>query len=287
MNPEKKELPKPKEYEGMSQYRPPLNYELVGKSFELVMDTGYVYALTFLDRVTLSYGQKGETPAIYSYDCLKADEDTYFINFSISKKAPVSALAIILDMEQSLVTTGFASVDVNPRYPTMPKTEINFGAVRREDGTIPTIRHGYTADMVGRAIAWNYGTSEVVHIYSSERYYRLAVTPEETARRKAADPEAYARREANNARRLYEEPADYIKIKDGMYIFNANEVMKCREVGFGSNLLFLMDLNRLHDVGRSFGYKANGETENYTFGAFGRYYDCSELIARPSTEFIR
>ena len=50
MRQEYKELPKPKTYEGMSQYRPPLCYELVGKRFELVMDDGYEYKLDFADR---------------------------------------------------------------------------------------------------------------------------------------------------------------------------------------------------------------------------------------------
>ena len=32
----------PGKFEGMSQYRPPLNFELVGRSFELIMDDGYL-----------------------------------------------------------------------------------------------------------------------------------------------------------------------------------------------------------------------------------------------------
>ena len=54
MDSTRKELPKAKQYEGMSQYRPPLNFELVGKSFELVMDDGYDYVLKFLSREKLS-----------------------------------------------------------------------------------------------------------------------------------------------------------------------------------------------------------------------------------------
>ena len=86
---------------------------------------------------------------------------------------------------------------------------------------------------------------------------------------------------------LYEEPADYIKIKEGIYVFNANEEMACRSRGQGNNLFFLMNLNRMHDVGRSFGHNGDGGPENYTYGAFGEYYDTSELHARKSTEYIR
>ena len=42
-----------KTLEGMSQYRPPLCFELTGKTFELVMDTGYDYELTFINRKSL------------------------------------------------------------------------------------------------------------------------------------------------------------------------------------------------------------------------------------------
>ena len=56
----KGEIPKPYQYEGMSQYRPPLCFELVGKTFELVMDSGFDYELTFTDRRKLSYGELGK-----------------------------------------------------------------------------------------------------------------------------------------------------------------------------------------------------------------------------------
>ena len=63
--------------------------------------------------------------------------------------------------------------------------------------------------------------------------------------------------------------------------------MACRERGHGNNLFFLMNLNRMHDVGRSFGHNGEGKPENYTYGAFGEYYDASDLLARKTTEYIR
>ena len=283
----KKELPKAKQYEGMSQYRPPLCFELVGMSFELVMDNGYDYEVSFIDRNQLSYGLLDGEKRNYEYDCLKAEDDTYFVNFEMVGEVPRTGLSIILDLEQSLVTSEYITIGVNPKYPKQPEPKIIFGAIRREDGSIPTIRHGYTTDMIGKAICWNYGTLEVVHVYSSERYYRLTTTKWEAERRRAANPEAFSNREAFNTNRLYEEPADYIKIKDGIYVFNMTETMMNRERGQGNNLLFLMNLNRMYDVGRSFGYNGEGEPENYTYGAYGMYYDASDLLARESTEFIR
>ena len=282
-----KELPKPKTYEGMSQYRPPLCFELTGRRLTLVMDNGYDYTLYFADRKSLQFGIAGEPLKSFAYDCLKADDDTYFVNFEMTGASPRTGITFVLDMEQSLVTENRCIIGQNPRYPKMPKPEIIFGAIRREDGSVPAKRHGYTDDLVGRAILWHYGTLTIVHVYSSEHYYRLSVSREVLERLKSENPERYEEMRSMNADRLYEEPGGYIKVKEGMYIFNANEEMACRKNGQGNNLFFLMNLNRMHDVGRSFGHNGDGEPENYTYGAFGEYYDMSELLARESTEYIR
>ena len=51
-------------------------------------------------------------------------------------------------------------------------------------------------------------------------------------------------------------------------------------------MLFVINLDRMHDVGRSFGYNADGERENYTFGAFGEPVE-HELVDKPSIYWIR
>ncbi|MBP0986110.1 MAG: MoaF N-terminal domain-containing protein [Oscillospiraceae bacterium] len=281
------EQPAPRSYEGMSQYRPPLCFELVGKTFELVMDTGYDYELTFRDRKILSYGEKGKETREYEYDCLKADDDTYFVNFELTGSIPRAGQSFVLDMEQYLVTANYCTVGQNPRWPKMCKPEITFGAIRKEDGSLNAIRHGFTDEMVGSAIHWQYGNLEVVHVYASERYYRLTQTKEGMEKLRTEKPDVYERLSKRNVETIYEEPCNMIKVKDGIYIFECNEEMANRERGSGNDLFFLMNLNRMHDVGRSFGYNGEGIPENYTYGAFGEYYDASELLARESTEFIK
>jgi len=282
-----KVLPRNIKFEGMSQYRPPLNFELVGKQFELAMDTGCDYVLDFLDRKTLIYGPKDGKMNSYTYDCLKGDDDTYFVNFEVVGASPRAGLTFVIDMEQYLVTACYCTVGQNPRYPKMPKTTITFGAIKRPDGTLNPVRHGYTSDFAGNSIAWNYGPFTVVHIYSSERYYRLDFSDEDNARRAAEgvqiDPEEQKRREEH----LYEEPTDCIKIKDGIYVFSMTEEMGNRTRGQGNNLFFLMNLDRMYDVGRSFGHNGDGEPENYTYGAYGKYADRTEIQMKPSTEYIR
>ena len=130
----KKELPKAKQYEGMSQYRPPLCFELVGMSFELVMDNGYDYEVSFINRNQLSYGLLDGEKKNYEYDCLKAEDDTYFVNFEMVGEVPRTGLSIILDLEQSLVTSEYITIGVNPKYPKQPEPKIIFGAIRRRTG---------------------------------------------------------------------------------------------------------------------------------------------------------
>ena len=284
----RRKLPEPPVFEGMSQYRPPLCFELVGKQFVLVMDDGYEYELNFISRCVLTYGRSDENKKEYAYDCLKADDDTFFVNFEKTGAVPRTGVTFVLDMEQSLVTSNIVTIGVNPKWPKMPVSSIVFGAIRREDGSVPSIRHGYTADLVGKAIHWRYGRMGVVHVYSSEHYYRLTIAKEDFIGREPINTEAFRERQKLDEIRLYEEPGDYIKVKEGIYIFNANEELACRERGQGNNLFFLMNLNRMHDVGRSFGHSGDtGNPENYTYGAFGEYYDAYDLLARASTEYIR
>ena len=282
-----KELKSPGTFEGMSQYRPPLCFELTGTTLELVMDTGYDYDLTFADRKTLRFGEKDGPSGEYGYECLKVDDDTYFVNFELTGTELRTCMTFVLDMEQSLVTACRCTLGQNPRYPKMPKPYISFGAIRKEDGTVPQKRHGYTSDTVGKSIHWNYGNLEVVHVYYSERYYRLTQTREGMERLKVEKPDVYEMLSKRNIDTILEDPCSWIKIKDGIYVFVVNEETMNRQRGSGNNLIFLMNLNRMHDVGRSFGHNWEGLPENYTYGAFGEYYDADWLLARESTEFIK
>lgn len=289
MDLEKKKLPKPKEYEGLSQFRPPLCFELIGKTFELVMNSGHSYALKFIDRQKLSYGALNGESKEYNYDCLKAEDDTYFINLGMMSDTNRTVYTFILDLEQSLVTSVTARMFINPKIPRLPHTDIVFGAIRREDGSIPEIRHGYTDEMKGKAVHWNYGTFGIVHVYSSERYYRVAFAPGAIERMRSENPgQAERMRDPNPVRRVYEDHIDCIKIKEGIYVLSMIEYqLYFSPRNKGNNLLFLMNFNRMYDVGRSYGHNGEGVPENYTFGAYGEYFDASETIAQESTAYIR
>ena len=274
----------PKKYEGLSQYRPPLCFELTGRSFTLVMDSGYDYVMTFKNDDELTFGKAEEEPKAYAYNCLKADDRIYFVNFEMTGSSPRTGLSAVLDLEQDLVTFVFAYEGLNPKMPRLPSLEYVFGAILKEDGTLAERRHGFTADMVGMCVHWYYATLEVIHIYSSERYYRIAIPQSflDKMEAKGTPMEGGGPDTVN----FFEEPASYIKIKDGIYLFAFVEELMARKRGSGNSMLFVINLDRMHDVGRSFGYNADGERENYTFGAFGEPVE-HELVDKPSIYWIR
>lgn len=278
----------PDKHEGMSIFRPPLCHELCGKDFILSMDDGYDRKVVFSDQDFLLFSRVSDSPSRYAYQCLKADETTYFVNFEVPDACPRTGITLILDLERSLVTMVTAHLGQDPSFPRMPEANFTFGGIVKEDGTVPEIRHGYTTDLVGKAINWNYGHFDVVHVYSSERYYRVAFSPERIRRmRERMIAEGQPVPEAGALRQVYEDFASYVKVKDGLYIVSLLETILCRKRGHGNSLLFVMNLKDMHDVGRSFGTNDAGEDENYVFGAFGEYFDAHDTLAKKSTYHIR
>ncbi len=281
----------PDKYEGLSIFRPPLSLELVGKKFELVMDDGYDKKLVFLDEKKLLYGDPGEEKE-YEYDCLKMDDRCYFVNFEARPFThPRLGITLILDTREYLVTGAFATLGLDPKFPKMPHVDIKFGAMVRPDGTVPHLRHGYTEDMAGTSIDWNYGSFNIAHVYQSERYYRVAFTPRAIERSirnnpQMMNPGGEKREERPRPTAAYEDYMDAVKIRDGLYAVSLVETNLCRRNGHGNSLFFLMNLKEMHDVGRSFGTNGDNEDENYTFGAFGAWYDAKTVKEMPSMYYI-
>lgn len=285
---EKKEAPQTQEteyfdgingqpsFEGLSQYCPPHCFELDGRALHLVMDSGYEYDLVFA-RETVRWGKTGEEPRSDEYVCLKAEDRTFFINAEITGVVPRLGLSLILDDENALVTVLEARQGWNPKYPYLVSLKAHFGAVAIEGQPLNPRRHGYTADLVGKAAEWTYSPDfKITHVYRSERYYNIV----------APSPEVLSQKNLEDIRMAHEviwkgyddptEPALYIKIKEGIYVFSFVEEHMEKLTGplvRGNSLAFLMNLKRMTDVGRSFGINGKQEPENYCFGAYGRFVD--------------
>jgi putative NADH-flavin reductase len=263
-----KEKPK---FEGLSRYRQPYNYELAGRKFRLVMDRNEDYFVSFLTGHTLEWSQFDQPPKKYYYECNKADETTYFVNWEVVGAQPRAGFTLIVDMEQRLVTLCKTYTRFSTKYPPLVESEFDFGAIEIDGFPLPKIRHGYTSDLVGKRILWNYSPEFVIiHVYYSTHYIRATFPPD---RMPFTTPEAAAEWEANP----YDEKAVYIKIKRNVYLVSAIEQNMSKRGLPGNSLLFLMDLERVHDVGRSFGHTGNTQAgdgispENYMFAAYGEF----------------
>ncbi len=259
-------------FEGLSQYCPPKSYELDGRTLLLCMDSGYDYTVEF-SRETVTWGKVGEETRTDSYVCLKGEEQTYFINAEITGVTPRLGLTLILDDENALVTVIEGRQGMNPKHPYLVEIHAHFGAVQLEGKPLNSKRHGYTTDLIGRAVQWTYSPDfSIVHAYTSERYYNVTV-PENDHPTEVDLESAKALMESFKGYGDPTEPALYIRIKEGIYVFafaEQNLELRTGPKTRGNSLAFLMNFKRLTDVGRSFGTNGQQQPENYCFGAYGK-----------------
>jgi hypothetical protein len=260
-------------FEGFSQYRAPLCLELGGKKLCLVMDNGKQYDIRFQDGHTVCWsGADGEH--IDHYDCLKADDQVYFINLEVHDAQPRTGLSLVLDFEDMLVTCVVARQNESGATAYFTKTEIMFGALRKEDGTVEAKRHGYTTDLAGKAIRWTYGPDfSIIHAYLTERLCGPILVNHEDFLNKPVldainDPDKRIPWPTGRA-----DNTDWIKIKDGVYLLNFCEECYPEILNYPRTncLTFVFDLKRMHNFGRYFGYNENHRRENYVFSAYGKY----------------
>ncbi len=279
---------KPNQFTGMlSVFRPPLVYELTGRRLTLMFDDGYDRILTFRDRRTLVFGAEGEEKE-YAYECLKIADRCYFVNFEDPALRPRLGISLVLDLVQDLVTMALAHMYTNPKIPGMPSMDYVFGAILREDGTVSNLRHGYTTDLVATSVSWNYGYFDIAHVYATEHYYRVSFSARGLARAYRGRPELRTPSERKpTPQDVYEDYFTPIRIRDRIYLVGLLETVKARRTGHGNSILVLMDLDEMHDVGRSFGSNSEGGNGNNTLGAFGVFHDARDVLAKPSTLYVR
>lgn len=264
-----------RKFPGLSQYRGPLCYELAGKTFRLVMDSGKVYSLRFLDEKSLQWSEEAGPARVDAYRCLKGDDTTYLVNTRLPEDNGRFAYNWVLDTAQRLVTLDIMEWGYEKELDHLVRNTPYFGAIDRPGLPLPEIRHHLSTRMVGGHIFWHYNPGHVLqHIYHSPRAIRAStgdgLTPVETQRNRmkylleSPDPkdreeaersiEAFRQRETYYP--LFEEPCFHVWIKDNLNLFCFVEEIMCRrspnhDQG-GGGLLLLQDIERLLEVGVSF-----------------------------------
>lgn len=275
------------------QYCPPKCFELSEKTFSFAMDSGEETGetvLNFVDDSKVVWSvQNGKRTGEGSYECRKADDYTYLVSFC--SYDPRENFTYVIDKEQELVTCMHNTIGENPYYPYLIESHFTFGFIKI-DGKEHTDkrRHGFTDDCVGTGVRWVYGSNmSTVHVYHNSHWYRIAYNREGTSMDAIKDDPVDSGASAGNRIRQAmrelpssDEPAFYVKIKDGIYFVSITEQNMEKyygaKVGFRSdNLCFLDNWNRMYSVGRGYGTMTMNNKDSEIFVMIGKYAKKEEI----------
>ncbi len=270
----------------IGQYCPPRCFELAGKRFDFVIDTGEDTGnavLNFIDETTVEWSIKGgETLKAEKYECRKADDWTYLVTYCLSNTTPRGNHTWVIDREQGLVTFLRCSLGENPYWPLLIDSHFGFGYINIEGQEhTDRRRHGFTNDVEGTAVKWTYGHElATVHVYYSSNWYRIGYPKSAGPRKEESFNDSM-----NNVMKAMpgpDEPAYYVKIKEGMYLVSVTEQNMEKilgdKIGFRSDTLcFLDNWNRMYSVGRGFGTMTGGGKEGEIFVMIGKYGSPEEV----------
>lgn len=233
------------------------NFEKYPARLTLRMDDGYDRSLELLPEGRLRW--EGTECA---GEALDFGEDLWFLPFDL-RESPRVNLTLVLDMAEGLVTLVTCRQGLNPKRPTYIDTVITPGVILRPGQPEPFKRHGYTADLAGKCIRWDYDWGfSIVHVYLTEHYYRIRLL------RKMGEPDSPYEVAMKNYVD-HTEPGYFVRIRPGVVLFGFTEDHMDRVTGpeiSCSSRAQLIDLNRVETVGRGFGmpgpmdiFRAKGE----------------------------
>ena len=271
------ELPIETAKDGLQRNIARRDYALVGQSFRLIMDHGETYELALTDEASARWEKIGERPLQVAYLCMRANETAWMVTFMESETTNVT---VVLDKLNGLVTILRSTLGAYPARPKLTAQTADFGFIDTPGVEPAARRHFFSADLVGKKIAWHYSpVVTITHIYSSAHSIRSSLNDMKPLPENAT-PEQ--RRECENraerwGRVFFEEPCTYIRIQDHLYLVTFREENRNRvdPSQGGGDLLVLVDTQRLHDVGRTFGQGPEGKPRFNLLTASG------ELVHSP------
>ena len=214
----------------------------------------HVLEWTFLEKNKLQLVEDGLAYEQAYCQVLTMDGVIFLVHSIIKEAVPLRAVDLVVDM-----ATGNATVLLSQIGTKWSARDVDcdflFGRIEGEfEKSAPL--HGFTNDMLGRAIVWTYrdGDYEVRHIYNTNHYYTYTMQTE-------------------NGSWVASNPADYIKVNDHTFIFTFAEE---RQPGIRS--IFVMDLEKLHDIGAVFGIGGRERLLNSCFGAVGKEMPMTQVF---------
>jgi hypothetical protein len=223
----------------------PLSDVFAGKSIRIVTDKGPALAYTFSRTNRLSLAEDGGAAVDAGYGALTLSSVAFFSHMIPGTQRGYAA---VIDRKTNLATVfelWFSGYEDNREV----QREIYYGYVDQPGQDAPKARHVTTNRVEGKAFYWKQDTgAETLEFYPSAAYSNFV-----------------------ELSRLGGElgfcaPSDYIKINDDRYIYTRTE---CEFSG--TFTAYVMDLNRIEQVGVRLGFNADDQLEYYVFRGNGEW----------------
>ena len=223
----------------------PLADVFAGKSIRIVTDKGPALAYTFKGAKRLSMAENGGGAVDAGYGALTQDSVAFFTHMIPNTQR---GYAVVIDQDTNLATVlelWFSGYKDNREV----QREIYYGYVEQSGQQAPKARHVVTNRVEGKGFYWKQDNgAETLEFYPSAAYSHFV-----------------------ELSRLGGElgfcgPSDYIKIDENRYIYTRTE---CEFSG--TFTAYVMDLNRIEQVGMRLGFNANDALEYYVFLGKGEW----------------
>ena len=218
---------------------------VLGKTLHFSSSMKAIFRCSFSSGNELVYSEDGSVETKCFYRALPAPghPELVFIQFYLDGQVPARCVQLVLDVQTGYYVRVRAQIGASA-YPREVFHTIDFGIAEEifaegklaEAGQPPR----FTDDLVGKAILWQMpeytGKPPIKHIYLSPEYYAIYMTRPDGTCFMSADP------------------ADYVKIKEGVYLVSVIEERRS-----GIQLTFLINTDTLEDVVGHFGISAGNE----------------------------
>jgi len=216
-----------------------------GQSIRIVTDKGPALTYTFGRNNRLSLAENGAGAVDAGYGALTLNNIGFFSHLIAGTQRGYS---IVIDQDTNLATVfelWFSGYQDNREV----QREIYYGYVEQPGRPAPTARHVPTNRVEGKGFYWKQDTgAETLEFYPSAAYSHFI----ELSR--------------FGGELGFCGPSDYVKINDDLYIYTRTE---CEFSG--TFTLYVMDLNRIEQIGVRLGFDANDALEYYLFRGKGEW----------------
>jgi MoaF N-terminal domain/MoaF C-terminal domain len=223
----------------------PVSDVFAGKSIKIVADKGPTLSYALSKNNRLSVAENGGGTVQAGYGALTLGNVVFFSHLIPGTQR---GYAVAVDQDKNLATVielWFSGYEDNREV----QREIYYGYVEQTGAEAPTARHVTTNRVEGKGFYWKQDTgAETLEFFPSAAYSNFV-----------------------ELSRLGGElgfcaPSDYIKINDDLFIYTRTE---CEFSG--TFTAYVMDLNRVEQVGVRLGFDANDALEYYVFRGKGEW----------------